>query len=255
MPGISSGTRFTDLANPRSSGHHAALVGMTNADWKGSSRLGSWGALQLTNGNTQRVEDIDGEDYTNGLTAATMAIWIKATTTGTDRGFIISTVPVGADAILSMRYDVAGGEGGGTNVIKIAFGGTFPDISTLESSENIQTTDWQHVLGTWRAGEAPSLYINGVFDVPTFTDTAGTVIVSATTFRMGQGGKGIGTGCWDGLMDDVHLWNRALSAVEVRQLYQLSLQGYPGMLNRIRIPRFVAAPAGGFAHSQVIVIA
>jgi hypothetical protein len=37
---------------------------------------------------------------------------------------------------------------------------------------------------------------------------------------------------WSGQLDDLSVYNRALSAAEVRQYYDLSRTGYPGMLNR-----------------------
>lgn len=240
MPGTSSGSRFSDLVTPGPSGKHLVLVNMDNADWVGASRPGSWGALSF-DGSNDYVEDIDAEDYINGLTAMSVSIWIKADSIGINNGFINGRIPNGQDIILSMRYDSAG-SGGAVNLIKLVFGGTSdPTVSLLESSSNVQTTKWQHLLATWRADEVPTLYINGIPDVPTTTTADGSSISGFSTLRIGQGPKDTASS-WPGLIDDVHIWNRVLPATEAKEVYQLSRQGYSDVLNQIP-RRFVAAAA------------
>ena len=163
----------------------------------------------------------------NGADALTVALWVKSDVTGTDRGFIHFEDPHGTDD-RGMRYDASGVDGHGTNLIKIgltcnARSGRQRGRQQLESSSGVQTTAWQHLAMTWSRGEALKLYINGVLDTPTFNDPG--LVGILTGYRkllIGRGGKygdpsTDATG-WDGLIDDVAVFRRALSAAEVVRL-------------------------------------
>ena len=59
---------------------------------------------------------------------------------------------------------------GGRNVIKMGITVSVEGRDTilqLESSNDVQTTQWQHVALVWSSGQALKLYINGNLDVPT----------------------------------------------------------------------------------------
>lgn len=77
---------------------------------------------------------------------------------------------------------------------------------------------WYHVAGTYNktTGEQ-NLYINGL-PVNTQTHPAGNTIVPLTFSDM-RIGSGRGNTCFNGIVDDVHLYNRALSDQEVLDLY------------------------------------
>ena len=182
--------------------------GQTAADSSGNSRdatLGSTGSVDANDpawmtcavggsalefdGVDDYVEDPDGELYINGLTAFTASAWIKSDVTGTDRGFLHTIVPDNSDSVLGIRYDAAGSQGGGTNVIKVgvSVNGT---NQLLESSNNIQTTNWQHVVVTWSSGNQLALYLDGSLDTPLYNEAGVTGSLSnATTLFVGQGGK------------------------------------------------------------------
>jgi hypothetical protein len=69
---------------------------------------------------------------------------------------------------------------------------------------------------TWNSGQAAKLYINGVLDTPTNVDDviSGTT-TGYSTLIVGRGGKDTG-GSWDGLVDDVRVYDVALTAAEVQ---------------------------------------
>jgi hypothetical protein len=106
-------------------------TGMTAVDWSGHDHHGTlegnpqWvagtvgGALEF-GGDGDRVVDEDAENYLNGLSAITVAMWIKSDVVGTDKGFIDGEDPDGNDNVVTMRYDAAGASYSGTNVAKMA---------------------------------------------------------------------------------------------------------------------------------------
>jgi len=174
--------------------------------------------VQVPDGN-------DANNLLNGLGGLTVSIWVKSDVTGTDKGFISCEVPEGQDQIITMRYDVAGATHGGTNVMKMGLATTGGELQ-LESSSNVQTTDWQHLVMTWSSGQVIRLYIDGFEDTPTGTSEATTgTITGVTALIVGKGGKDENADQgWDGLIDDVRIYNYPLSDKEV--LY-LAVDGAP----------------------------
>ncbi|MHC4088351.1 MAG: LamG domain-containing protein, partial [Planctomycetota bacterium] len=165
----------------------------------------------------------DGGASMNGLDALTIALWVKSDVVGTDRGFIHFEDPCGHDN-RGMRYDAMGVSGGGTNLIKVgvtsdAAGGPvgWPGRQQLESSSNVQTNDWQHLAMTWSSGKQLKLYINGLLDTPTYNEPALTgVLTGYKKVIIGRGGKyAPPAGGWDGLIDDVRIYDRALSKEQI----------------------------------------
>jgi len=153
--------------------------------------------------------------YLNGLNAVTFCVWVKSDLTNTDKGFIVFQDPSGGDNN-GMRYDAAGSTGGGTNVLKMSVVSTEGNRQ-LESSNNLQTTEWQHCGLVWSSGEQLKFYVNGMLDSPTANSDATTGITADfQKMIIGKAGKDDGAGeGWDGLIDDVRIYDYALSGAEV----------------------------------------
>ncbi|KKQ61407.1 MAG: hypothetical protein US83_C0006G0047 [Candidatus Falkowbacteria bacterium GW2011_GWC2_38_22] len=167
------------------------------------------------------LEDADGENYINGLSEFTVELWLKSDLIATDRGFIIGSAPAGNDSFFTLRYDDAGVNGGGNDVIKGAITTTVTGEIQMESSSFSQTTDWQHLVFRWESGRQYELLVDGDLDTPTSNDPAGTGLTSgASTLRIGQGGKDITTALgWDGLIDEVRISNVYRSDAWVKTAY------------------------------------
>ncbi|MHC4603042.1 MAG: protein kinase domain-containing protein [Planctomycetota bacterium] len=187
---------------------------------------GQRGNVLSLNGNGDHVIVPDAGDWLNGLEGLTVCLWVKSNEVWTDRGFIILEDPQNTDN-RSMRYDAAGAFSSGKNLIKC---GVTSDVSQgprmwpgrqqLESSDNTQTTKWQHLSMTWSSGNAIKLYINGVEDTPNWTDPAKVgALKGCTKLIIGKGGKDISKTSWNGLIDDVRIYSYALSEAEVKALY------------------------------------
>jgi parallel beta-helix repeat protein len=174
------------------------------------------GALRFS-GGSGRVVDADAGDYLNGLDAVTVALWIKSNETGSDRGFIIGEEPDDGDNILTMRYDATGSLGGGRNVLKMAVVAA-NDEQQLESSGNLQTREWQHVTMVWARNEQLKLFVNGELDTPTANGPPRDVSTSGITMLIvGQAGKDSGRS-WNGWIDDVRIYNQALSEGQIQAI-------------------------------------
>ncbi|MCH8219285.1 MAG: hypothetical protein IH892_21230, partial [Planctomycetes bacterium] len=196
-------------------GNDGTLMG--NPQWV-PGKLG--GALAF-GGDGSHVIDNDAGAYLNGLSDLTVSVWIKSNRTGTDAGFIHGVdPPVGQDRVFAMRYDSSGASFGGSNLLKVGVvsdGGN----QNLETSNDLQTTEWQHVAMTWTSGGLIEFYADGVQDTPAGRNNpnSGGTVSEVTSLLIGKGGKDEGaTEGWDGLIDDVRIYSRVLTAEEIQQV-------------------------------------
>jgi hypothetical protein len=193
---------------------------ISGAAWS-SSGYDDANCLEFSGTAVQEVNDADANLYLDGLDAITISVWVKSDVTATDKGFLIMEDPSGGDN-RDIRYDAVGANGDGVEVIKMGLTIAIDDVNTsglqLESSEYVQTTEWQHLVMTWSSGNQLALYINGLLDTPTDNDDAevGTT-TGCTKLLVGRGGKDE-TGSWDGLVDEVRIYDYALSDTEVAYL-------------------------------------
>ena len=196
------------------------------------------GALQLDGNNGAAVSDF--ADSINGLSAFTLALWVKSNRANTSKGFIYTGEPDGENPAVYLSYDPAGTLGGGVNLIKASVN-TTEGVQTYESASGVQTTEWQHITLTWQSGEKLALYINGMPDPSTFNGTATEgEVTGAIKLLIGRADEDRHAS-WDGLIDDLRIYNRVLSAEEIADLVPNALSP-PVMMptyephNRIRGP-------------------
>ena len=87
-------------------------------------------------------------------------------------------------------------------------------------SENLNK--WTHVVGVYQAGTGgfAKLYINGVpVTNPDTTIPTAVAYDPNTPTRIGHRADNLTQGMWNGLIDEVRLYNRALSEAEIKSLY------------------------------------
>ena len=197
-------------------GHTGNIYG---ADWATPGYNGSGYCLDF-NGLGDYVLNNDINEVLDGLDALTVSAWIRSDATNTDKGFIIFENPIGNDS-RDMRYDAAGGSGGGTNVMKVGITATDGE-QKLESSSSVQKVGiWQHVAIAWTRGQHLKLYIDGVLNAQSWLETntnprIGT-LVGYTRLMVGKGGKDNAANLsWDGRIDDVRIYNYALSQTDIQ---------------------------------------
>jgi hypothetical protein len=82
----------------------------------------------------------------------------------------------------------------------------------LTGSANINDNQWHHVAGVYN-GSKMDLYVDGKLDAS--QTASGSLNVSATNVYIG----GSPSQSFNGLVDDVRIYNRALSADEIEALY------------------------------------
>ena len=200
-----------DTVNDSSGNSHVGTI--EGATWTVSDK----GPCLEFGGDGDHVVDENGASYLNGMEALTVCMWIKSNLTNTDNGFLHGVDPVGQDRVFAMRYDATGASFGGSDLLKVGVVSTGSN-QNLESSSNLQVTEWQHVAMTWESGGLIMFYVNGVEDTPSGRNNPNNTgpVSECTKLLIGKGGKDEdATEGWDGLIDDVRIYDHVLSEVEL----------------------------------------
>lgn len=100
---------------------------------------------------------------------------------------------------------------GGTNQYR-----TYPNM--LQTPSNLTSSNWYHFIMVHNSATGGSFYINGVL-VSTYA-TTGSLCASTNPLYIGcDNGLGTLNRFLNGKLDDIGIWNRALTTQEVTQLY------------------------------------
>ena len=97
---------------------------------------------------------------------------------------------------------------------------------------------WRMITGVRDPDATMRLYYDGVEKANAAGGTLGVALASAKI-----GAYGTTLGHYGGDIDDISIWNRGLSPMEVWMLYVEAMTGYPGLLPRRRILAFAPAAA------------
>jgi len=191
------------------------MAGNTAYDRSGNANNGT-----LTNGPTRAIGkigqglsfdgvarvDVGSDASLNILGPITISAWIK-------------TSSVAEDAIFgaynpSSPYQGYGFEIGAVTAGKLGYwsGG---NGAWVESNSTVNDGVWHHAVVTV-SGTTASFYKDGIVDGTPTTQVPNTVsLVRAIGAVSGGGGN------WTGYIDDVRVYNRALSADEIKRLYRI----------------------------------
>jgi hypothetical protein len=181
-------------------GNDGTLPEMTGNEWT-SGIVG--GALEFD--GTNDYVSVPNSSSLQLTSALTMAGWIKANSWGS-----------GTDVDIIARK----GEGNPNNYqLSIADGlATLylddGDGSGLRGDTLLNTGQWYHVAATWD-GTTVRIYVDGVLDNDPPDSRGGTIDTDTRAFYIG--GRS-GADLLDGILDDVRLYNRALSEAEIKNL-------------------------------------
>lgn len=149
-----------------------------------------------------------------GTSSATIEFWVKMTSTDA------------TERIMERR--------GGTRWWGIykATGGTFTasfnsDSKTVSHTNTKTLNDgaWHHCALVRNAGVSFQWYVDGMLDVASSVDTT-TNVANTANLRIGLNYAGSGVAFFTGSLDEVRIYNRALSGAEVRLHYLRSLRTF-----------------------------
>jgi len=112
---------------------------------------------------------------------------------------------------------------------------------------------WMHVAGVYKAGEYTRLYLNGTLHDENTTNVINQIAYSSTTdLRIGQRADTT-TANWNGYIDELQVYSRALTAAEINATYQAGTYRYHNNFTGLREGKYwakiFAADAAGLKES------
>jgi hypothetical protein len=168
--------------------------------------------------SNDRIETTFVDNSTNSVT---VSAWIYPTTFNS--GSFTHTI---IDAGEETKYIFRGGELNGSNVVDLAIHVGGSQYSLFDGNGtfggDIPLNQWSHVAGTYD-GTTRKVYLNGT-EVLSDTSASGD-FTSPSTDVLSQIGKDINTNerDWSGGLDELLVYNRALSASEISDLSNKTL--------------------------------
>lgn len=209
-------------------GRTGVLTGTTSNTFWRSGRPGSQTtALGFASGGGNASYDVPYHVDLSLNSRGTVAFWVKAPHTQS-RSFTAfldqGDGDSGAQHTWAVRPSLSSNNG---EVVVLLYGQN--DVSAANCYLN---NIWCHITATW-TGTTVVFYRNGTYHSDVSIFSFGWSAVNAP-LHIGALKSNSGLIVSDSLMDDIRLYDRALTAQEVSQLYKLSLQNNIGLLNRFR---------------------
>jgi tetratricopeptide (TPR) repeat protein len=186
-------------------GHEATVQG--DPDWQpAGGRIG--GAIALGgDGDFLDVADEPAFDCTGGVT---LAAWIKAKQFDRPWQAIITK----GDSTYRIQRNNE------TNTLEFACTGLqIPngnEYGSLFGSKAITTGEWHHVAGVYD-GKKMYVYVDGALD--SSQEAWGAINTNDTRLQIG-GNTEVGDRFWNGLIDEVRVYNYGLAEAQIQQLYR-----------------------------------
>lgn len=218
----SSGTNVLDSSG---AGRHGVLTGAPN--WQTNGGVLS-GAVRFA-GTNDFARLAGGTNFLNGRKAFSLSLWINSAATNTPQG-IFAAADSGTNVTLALSTRATASCGNATNVIEATLATTAGSVRRISTGQ-VWTNGWQHLALTWSNGLAPALFLNGQLDQPLsgFVPLSGA-LTNCPQFLVGRGPSD-SPNSWNGWLDDVRVFPRALSAGEIAALAALPPTNYGAVVN------------------------
>ena len=217
-----AGTKVFDISGKNNRGT------LTNGPTWGTGQIG--GGVVFTSASSQCI-------VASNVTAPLFSIsaWVYKKTTGSQS--VVAQTNSGTTQS-SFELRINGNSG-------FSAGGVFKEVTIPDISLNT----WHHVLLIYNGSDL-RYYLDGVLTVGP-TAKSGTPDTPANSFAIGRLGAYTGGQYWDGSIDEVRIYNRALSATEARRLYT---EPFAGIETPKRKNLYVAgADATSFFDGKIVI--
>jgi len=193
-------TKATDFSGKGNTGT------LTNGPtWTG----GKLGKSLSFDGNDDYVDAVDDPF---DLTDLTLSAWVK--TSQTSDGFIF-----GKGTTADYQYGLYNNFGASKKAVFVVWTTAGGSYLMASSTNAISTNQWVHLAATV-SGTTAKLYVNGTLEETDSNPVATRDISGIASFSIGR--RGDTTDPFSGLLDEVRVYNRALSSTEVAGLYEAS---------------------------------
>ncbi|MEO8660385.1 MAG: LamG-like jellyroll fold domain-containing protein, partial [Bryobacteraceae bacterium] len=228
---FSEGTGTT-TADVSGNGNTGQLQGAT---WTTSGKYGS--ALSF-NGSSSYVDLRNGSSFqTTG--SMTWSAWVKAVANPYDDGQIVAKSDDGTGWQLKTTPDT------GVRTFGVAVSSSTGAHTQRYSKTVLSLNTWYNVAGVYNAtAKTLDIYVNGVLDNGVLNGTiAGSQVIPALNATIGKRSGGF---YFNGTIDELRIYSRALSQTEIQSDMQAAIPAYLPALPK----QITAIPSGGTTRTS-----
>ncbi len=158
-----------------------------------------------------------------GLTEVTISFWYNLNTISGDQAIVAKWME--AVGVLLYHDDPDGWR----FLLRLTSGGNADLQSTFVATPNT----WQHIAATWKSGDKVRMYLNGANVQESLLSYTGTT-TTLSDFNIGRDAlTGTDTRYLNGKLDELAVFNTALSADKIQQIYDATavVSGVPQTAN------------------------
>jgi len=225
------GTRWRDLMTwPADGGRHGDLTSIPAGQWS-CNRHPCRGGVYLDLANVSGYVNCGVIRPLLGAEELSVAAWAYIDTASGYETIVSDWTDGSAHASFMLAIKNA------TRKPYIYLRDTAGDTGIAYATDDL-TAGWHHLGYSWRAAEPPVFYVDGQPRAITVSNSFSDVDelnTDETATCLGVYGTLGGSVCYfNGQLDDVQLYKRALTAGQFKALHDRSRVGYPGILNRCR---------------------
>lgn len=192
----------TDASTNRNDG---TLVGDVSP---APNRYGVGSAAMRFPGETDAYIDAGDSEELQITGAMSISAWVFLNGSNDTSGSIVTKQGDEGNAAWDLGIEI--GPDGVTHVATFAVAGGPLDLARVSDTQPFPTDRWVHVTGVYRPYESVEIYFDGMLQAEGFTDVPGEQFSDdGFPVRIGSG--------WDGLMDEVRIYERAITQVDIWQ--------------------------------------
>jgi hypothetical protein len=207
-----------DATDASRNGNNGTIVGNVNPV---PDRYGMAGAALRFPGQADSYVDAGDSADLQITGPMTATAWVFLHGSNQNNGRIVSKQ--GDIDSGSWNLSIEAGPDGGAHAATFQVAARPSDIVRVDDTQPLPTDRWVHVTGIYRPGEALEIYVDGmlraetVIDVPfsQFSDNGLPVLIGS--------GHACSDCAWDGLIDEVRIYDRAISQVEIWQIMRANV--------------------------------
>jgi hypothetical protein len=187
---------------------------MSSASSQIAGKVGQGLSFSGSNSAYVEVANINSSSYATNFSASA---WINPSTLSGANEYTVFGTRLNNTSGWQLGIGATAGTCGGSScLIWRTFNGGSQFSMNTGATNYVPINSWTHVAVVHTNGNA-SLYVNGnLVATQAITNPAQS---GAQPFRIGFIGQGSGGFSWTGGLDEVRVYNRALSASEVKELY------------------------------------
>ena len=161
-----------------------------------------------------------------------ISAWVKRAGTGIDEAIVSKMLSFGSNRGYLLSF-------GNTNVVKFVLrnSDTASNRLFVDSTLTITDTNWHHILITYNGSSNVSgikIYIDGVSDTVTTSGTLSLTTISSAPFNIGA--RNSDSLFANAEIDEVAVFNTALTELEVKKIYYSTETGKTADLNDLTTP-------------------